>query len=99
MIVVKGKFQAKPDKIEDLKNLSLNMLAPSRVDRGCISYEFCESSSEKGVFFFVEEWLDRESLQNHFETEHFQEFMEYFPSLILGEPIIKIYSIESVTEL
>lgn len=91
MLILTGRFVAKKERRSELLQLCHGMYAPSRAEDGCVSYGLWEDSDGSGNFMFFEEWTSRESLDKHFQTPHFARFMAAFPSLIQGEPVMKIY--------
>jgi quinol monooxygenase YgiN len=99
MIVISGKFAAKPDKRDELIQLAIGMFEPSRSESGCITYNFYEDAANPNHFLFFEEWKTQEDIDKHFQTEHFKKFMEKFPDLIIGEAKIRIYKVDSFQEL
>lgn len=99
MIVIGGKFAAKPDRRNELIQLAIGMFDLSRSEPGCITYNFYEDAASPNNFLFFEEWKSQEDIDKHFETEHFKKFMEKFPDLIVGEPKIRIYQVDSFQEV
>lgn len=97
-IVVTGQFTAKQEKREALLQLVKAMFQPSRIEEGCIFYQFYEDPFLANQFLFLERWKNQNALDTHFKTEHFQNFMKIFPSLIEGELLISTYSVERVNE-
>jgi quinol monooxygenase YgiN len=91
MVVLTGCFTARPDSLPTLLELCHSMYPPSRSEAGCLSYNLWTNSSNGTKFMFFEEWKDREALKTHFQTPHFTRFMSIFPSMIEGEPVIRIY--------
>ena len=52
-----------------------DLIAASRAEKGCLSYEFVQSKEDPTRFFIVEEWESDEIVQKHFETPHFKRFV------------------------
>jgi quinol monooxygenase YgiN len=99
MIVLAAKFTGKPERRLDLLELAQSMLAPSRAEAGCLSYNFYEQQFGSNEFFFFEEWTDQPTLDVHVQTPHFANFMKHFPDLITGKPSIRVYDAASMKEL
>jgi quinol monooxygenase YgiN len=99
MHVIAGKFTVKPERVQDLVKLSLDMYGPSRAEAGCISYNFYEDKGTPNGFLFFEEWKDQAAIDEHFQTPHFRHFMDEFPSMIVGQPLIRIYEVSEVKTL
>lgn len=99
MYLIAGNFLVKADNREELVKLAHSMIAPSMAEEGCISYTLYEDSSKTNSFLFFEEWKSQEAIDRHFQTPHFQEFMQQFPKMIEGEPTIKIHEIKATKQL
>jgi quinol monooxygenase YgiN len=67
---------AKPGHAQELEGLLVGLVAPSRKDAGCISYQLHRDLDAPGVFVFYETWASRELLEEHKEKPHFQELKE-----------------------
>jgi quinol monooxygenase YgiN len=91
MVVLTGRFTAQPDSLAAVLELCHSMYPGSRSEAGCLSYNLWTDSSNGTNFMFFEEWKDRAALETHFQTPHFTRFMSLFPSMIEGEPVIRIY--------
>ena len=70
----------KPGKGEELKAVLLALIAPTRNEEGCISYELYKDI-ESGHFTFIEEWTSGAALDEHFETEHIKTALAAFKEL------------------
>ena len=62
---------ARKGKEDQLRSLLQGMLAPTRAEAGCISYELYESDS-RGRFYFDEAWESQAALDKHIATPHFK---------------------------
>lgn len=74
MLTVIAKILVKEDKIEEAKKDLLALVGPTLEEHGCIDYVLHQSNDEPQVFFFYENWTDRESLENHLANEHVAAF-------------------------
>ena len=92
-IVLAGRFTAKPERRADLIALSTAMLAPSRAESGCISYDFLEEVGSTGRFLFFERWLNLALLNAHFATPGFAAFGRAFPDLVEGAGDIRLFAV------
>jgi len=72
------------------------MLAPSRAEPGCISYEYFTDVDDPDRFVFVEEWESYEILQAHFETPHFVDFAARCETMLTDAPDIRIYDVRGM---
>jgi quinol monooxygenase YgiN len=74
MLTVIAKILVKPEKIEEAKSSLMGLIAPTLEENGCIDYVLHQSNDEPQLFFFYENWTDRESLENHLANEHVAAF-------------------------
>lgn len=85
MLTVIAKILVKADKIEEAKSGLLALVAPTLEENGCIDYVLHQSNDDPRLFFFYENWTDRESLENHLANEHVAAFSAKAEDL-LAEP-------------
>jgi len=90
---VVARITARPDKVEELRQVLSGLVAPTRAEEGCISYELLQNRSEPTDFTFVEEWTNDAALEQHFTTEHIQNAMARLDELVAQEPDIRTYSV------
>jgi quinol monooxygenase YgiN len=48
------------------------LVAPTREEAGCVSYDLYESAVAPGTFFMVETWRGQSDIDAHFGTPHMQ---------------------------
>ncbi|MCO5387706.1 MULTISPECIES: putative quinol monooxygenase [Desulfosporosinus] len=75
MIKVIAKLTIKEDKIEELKSIIPELVAETRKEDGCLSYQLFQDVKNKKMLSFVEDWESNEALQRHMNSKHFQEAM------------------------
>lgn len=73
MIKVIAKIIVKPDMIDTLKNIVPGLIAETRKESGCISYQLFQDLNNINVFAMIEEWENQETLNKHMNSKHFQE--------------------------
>lgn len=64
--------------INTIKELADSLVAASRTDVGCISYDFFESTTTPGSYIIVETWENDSLLNIHSNAPH---FVKYVPQL------------------
>lgn len=89
---VLAKITAQPDKIEALKSVLADLVAPSRAERGCISYGAYQDSGDPAEFVTVEEWEDDAAVDAHMTTAHVQAAFAKAGALLAKPPDIRRYS-------
>jgi quinol monooxygenase YgiN len=80
-----ARLRAKPGKENELRALSVGLLAPTRQEAGCIRYELFVDEANPGDLTFVEEWRDGAALDAHLATAHVQHAMSRVPELLAAE--------------
>ena len=60
------------DKIEIVLPLYKELIEKTKLEQGCIAYDLFHDLTNKGHFVFIEEWQDRNALDVHVNSEHFQ---------------------------
>jgi quinol monooxygenase YgiN len=88
-----ARMIARPDKVEELRQLLMGLPGPTRQEAGCISYECLQNRVDMADFTFVEEWQNDEALDAHLQTPHLQYALSKLPSLVATEPDIRRYSL------
>lgn len=70
MIYVVATLTAKPGKRDALIAGAKPCIAATLKEKGCLSYELLQSTSNPDTFNFVERWETRDHLAAHFDTPH-----------------------------
>ena len=60
------------DKIALVLPLYQELVAKTKIERGCIAYDLYHDLRDQGHFIFIEEWESRAALDLHVQSEHFQ---------------------------
>ena len=60
------------DKIDIVLPLYKELIEKTKLEKGCIAYDLYHDVKNKGHFVFIEEWQDRNALDAHVNSEHFQ---------------------------
>jgi quinol monooxygenase YgiN len=82
---------AVPGKESELRAVLRGLIGPTRKEQGCRRYEMYESD-QKGRYFAVEVWQNREALNTHMQSAHFKIAAAAFPELLQGALGIDILS-------
>ena len=95
MIIVHGTFPLKAETREDALELMREMAVRSRAEAGCISYEFFVGLSDPNTLLLFQEWESAEALQDHFHTDHIDDFIRALPDILDGEVATRRYEVRS----
>ena len=79
--------QTKSEAVELMKE----MVKHSRAERGCRSYEYFEGLTETNQIVLLQEWRDAECLQDHYQSQHMEEFLSKLGSLLEREVTTRSY--------
>ncbi|WP_280219176.1 putative quinol monooxygenase [Nocardia neocaledoniensis] len=71
-----GFAHPKPERRDELRELLLSFVEPTRAEEGCLEYHFHVDSADPSVFAFYEVWRSREDLDEHLALPHMREFWE-----------------------
>ena len=92
-IRVVARFSAKPERIEDVKRVLTDFVAPTREEDGCITYDLLQNLNNPTDLTFVEEWTSEAALEKHLASEHIARGRALLPELLDGEGDIQIYKL------
>ena len=84
---------AKPDKADELKSILLELIAPTRAEAGCLSYQLVQNNSDPSDFVFMEEWTSDAAINEHMTTAHLLDALTRGQSLFAKAPDIRRYSL------
>ena len=75
---------AKPGKGDELDRALKSLLAPTRAEKGCISYDAHRSKDNPDLFMMYETWESQDALDAHFQMPYLQDLVAKAPDLIEG---------------
>lgn len=67
---VVARIVARPDTIDEVRQVLSGMIAPTRREDGCLKYELYQNAVDPTDFTFVEEWTDGAALDKHAAAPH-----------------------------
>jgi quinol monooxygenase YgiN len=82
MLRVVALFRAKPDKIEELKQVLTDFVAPTVKEKGCVFYQLHQNLKDPQDLCFLEEWESEEDLDAHGQSAHIQAGRKLIPDLV-----------------
>ncbi|MDQ3148252.1 MAG: antibiotic biosynthesis monooxygenase [Actinomycetota bacterium] len=97
MIIVTGSVNARPEHAEEVERLSLEHVARSRAEPGCLLHSVHRDVEDTHRFVFVEHWTDKEALLAHFAVPASGGFVNTVVGLATAEPSMEIYEAERLT--
>ena len=94
MIIVTGTIQARADSIDELRRLSLEHVARSRAEPGCLEHGVAADVNDGLRLVFFERWADRAALDAHFRVPASRAFAAEAARLGAQAPQIRVYTAE-----
>ncbi len=82
LLTVIAEIQARPGKEEELREVLLGLVGPTRLEEGCVQYDLHEDHAAPGKFLFYENWRSGEHLDRHLETPHLRAFKARLDELL-----------------
>ncbi|MFK4825004.1 putative quinol monooxygenase [Paenochrobactrum sp. BZR 588] len=71
MLKVIAQDFIKPEKIQIVLPLYKELVEKTKCEPLCIAYDLYIDQKDSGHFIFIEEWPDRNALDQHCASEHF----------------------------
>ena len=90
-LTVVARIKAKAGLEDHVRGELLNLVSPTRLEAGCISYDLHQSIEDASVFLFHETWVSEDDLKRHFETPHLKALSEKAGELFDGPVEITLW--------
>jgi quinol monooxygenase YgiN len=91
MIMVQSTFQLLPKGKSTVLDLMKNMVQLSLAESGCMSYEYFEGITNTDQIILLQEWENAESLQDHYQTEHMDDFLAELGQYLKSPVVTRSY--------
>jgi quinol monooxygenase YgiN len=78
-------IRAQSGKSETLGQALLALVAPSRAEPGCATYDVHRSNDDPDLWMVYETWASAADLEAHFALPHMQGFVAQIPTLVAGD--------------
>ncbi len=82
IVNVVATIVTKPEQADKVESHLRGLIAPSRLDAGCLSYDLHRDADAQNIFVFYETWESRAMLDAHLETPHLLAWRSKAPELI-----------------
>ena len=82
MYTIIGTVTAQPETRDELYALLQAQVAPTRAEKGCITYDLHVDAADPCVFVFYENWTDRAALDAHLAMPHLQPLFSQLDRLL-----------------
>ena len=91
MIIVTGSIQARVDTFDELRRLSLEHVARSRAEPGCVEHGVAIDANDGLRLVFFERWADLDALLAHFKVPASRDFGAQAARLAARPPDLAAY--------
>ncbi|KAF5078370.1 Antibiotic biosynthesis monooxygenase [anaerobic digester metagenome] len=91
MIKVVAKHFIEESRINDFLEHAAELVESSLKEDGCISYGLYQDVKDSEVVAMIEEWEDRDSLEDHMASEHFKRIVPSLNEFYEKEGEINVY--------
>jgi len=88
LLTVVATITARPDKVQEVKDLLGAIIEPTRKEDGNITYALHQSTDDPTVFVFYEVWTSRAALDTHLGSPGLQEGLAALGALVAAPPVI-----------
>lgn len=78
-------------KSEQFYQLTEELIANSREEAGVVTYKLFKSTEDDNEVLFFEEYADKEAMEQHSKSGHFNKFMEAVKPLLANEPQLEMF--------
>ena len=99
MIVVIGQFRFPPENVPAARTVMAKVIAATRVEAGCVAYNYAEDVLDPGLIRVSEVWHSREQLTAHLQAPHMVVWVDERTALGLSGRSIKSYEADDGTPL
>jgi len=90
-VTVIATFEARPGKENELRNALIDLVAPTRLEAGCLNYDLHILPEQPAKFLFHENWTTKAALDAHLQTPHIQNLLPRVGDLCTDAPTITIW--------
>ena len=90
-VTVVATFEARPGKEAELRTALVGLVAPTRLETGCLNYDLHISPENPAKFLFHENWTTKAALDAHLQTPHIQNLLPRVNDLCTDAPTITIW--------
>lgn len=75
-------FKSKPEHIEEVRAMLLNLVEKSREEKACLQYDLHHGTKNPEIFIFHEIWESQEGLDLHDQQPYIKKLVAEIPALI-----------------
>ena len=72
MYTILGTVTARPETRDELHEVLMAQVVPTRAEAGCINYDYHVDAADPCTFVFYENWIGHAALDAHLAMPHLQ---------------------------
>ncbi len=84
--------RAKSGRSDELGELLMTLVEPSRAEAGCLAYEIHRANDDEDTWMIYETWESPAHVTGHFHSSHFRTFNLAVVPLLEGKPDLNSFS-------
>lgn len=92
MVKIIARISAKADAAAQMRQILIDLVAPSRREPGCLSYELFEDDENPLDFITIEQWTDSSAVEAHMASAHVGEAIAQAGNLLAQAPLIHCFT-------
>lgn len=77
-LTIIARIKAKPGLEKRMQHDLLNLLAPTRAESGCITFDLLVDTTDPTIFILYENWKDQASLDSHFQQPYVKQVLQAY---------------------
>jgi quinol monooxygenase YgiN len=85
-LTIVARIKAKSGMQERMRQDLLSLLAPTRAESGCITFDLLQDTKDPSIFVLYENWTDRAALDAHFQQPYVKQVLQAYEET-LAEPV------------
>ena len=94
-LTVIAHLVAKPEKLAEVKEFLLSLVATTRGEAGCVDYHLHQDDATPTEFAFYENWSSRADWDAHMQTPNLTKFMARVQDYFSAPPQIRLMTMVS----
>ena len=91
IVTVVAAFEARPGKEAELRAVLTGLVAPTRLEAGCLNYDLHHAAGDPGKFVFLENWTSQALLDAHLQSAHIKALLPRVDELCAAPPVISLW--------
>jgi quinol monooxygenase YgiN len=95
VIIALGDVYAQIPRVEAVRELMGTTQARVREQPGCISYTFAQSLEDPSHFLVVQQWRDREALEQHYRSPVYANYQAQIAKQLVQSSELRLHEVKT----